>query len=85
MEEYPKRIAGLDLDETDEGYVIYEPDKDRVHYLNPSAALILEFCNGTNTSTTIVELVQQAYDLAEPPREAVQALLAQMKDEGLLA
>ena len=84
MDKNPQRIEGLDLDETDDGYVIYEPGKDRVHYLNPTAALVLELCNGTNTATGIVELVQQAYGLGEPPAESVEALLTQMKDEGLL-
>ena len=84
MDENPKKIEGLDLDETDEGYVIYEPGKDRVHYLNPTAALILEFCDGTNTAAGIVALVQQAYGLDESPGEVVRAVLTQMKDEGLL-
>ena len=84
MQENPKRIEGLDIDEADEGYIIYEPDKDRVHYLNPTAAAILELCNGTNSSAVIAELLQQAYHLAEPPTESVQQLLTQMKDEGLL-
>ena len=84
MHEHPKQIEGLDFDETDEGYVIYEPEKDRVHYLNHTAALVLELCNGTHTPEGIVELVQQAYGLAEPPREAVKTVLTQMKDEGLL-
>jgi Coenzyme PQQ synthesis protein D (PqqD) len=84
MQENPKQIAGLDVDETEEGYIIYEPDKDRVHYLNPTAALILELCNGTNSVVGIAELVQEAYALAEPPTQTVQDVLIQMKDEGLL-
>lgn len=85
MAENPKKIEGLDVEETDDGYMIYEPEKDRVHYLNPSAALILELCTGANTTAAIVELVQQAYGLTEPPVDDVQAVLTQMKDEGLLA
>ena len=84
MQENPKQIDGLDVDQTDEGYIIYEPDRDRVHYLNATAALILELCNGTNSAAGIAELVREAFDLAEPPTQTVQDVLAQMKDEGLL-
>jgi hypothetical protein len=84
MDENPKKIDGLDFDETDDGYVIYEIEKDRVHYLNPTAALVLELCDGTRGATTIVELVREAYALPEPPTQSVTAVLAQMKDEGLL-
>jgi len=82
--ENPKHIEGLDVEETDEGYIIYEPDKDRVHFLNPTAALILELCTGTNSIAGIAGLVQEAYSLPEPPAQAVQDVLTQMKDEGLL-
>jgi len=84
MPENPTRIDGLDIDETEDGYIIYEPEKDRVHYLNSSAAAILELCNGANSSVAIAELLQQAYQLPEPPFEMVQGVLTQMKDEGLL-
>ncbi len=84
MQENPKRIDGLDMDETEEGYIVYEPDKDRVHYLNSSAAAILELSNGTNSPAAIAELLQQAYQLAESPVEMVEGVLKQMKDEGLL-
>jgi len=84
MRENPTRIDGLDMDETEDGYIIYEPEKDRVHYLNASAAAILELCNGANSSSAIAELLQQAYQLPEPPLEMVEGVLTQMKDEGLL-
>ena len=84
MQENPKHIEGLDIEQTEDGYVIYEPDKDRVHYLNPTAALILELCNGTNSTSAITELVQEAYSLPEAPTQAVEDAITQMKDEGLL-
>jgi hypothetical protein len=85
MDQYPKRIEGLDIEEAKEGYMIFETERDRVHYLNPSAALILELCTGANTVAGIADLVQEAYGLAEPPAEVVRVALKQMKEEGLLA
>ncbi len=84
MPENPKQIAGLDVEETDEGYIIYEPDRDRVHFLNATAALILELCNGENSVVEIADLVQQAFELPDAPMQAVKDVLTQMGDEGLL-
>ena len=84
MDDKPKRLEGLDVDQTDDGYVIYEPDKDRVHHLNPTAALILELCNGTNSVAGIAEALQEAFHLPEPPTRMVEEVLTQMKGEGLL-
>jgi hypothetical protein len=84
VHENPQHIQGLDIEETDEGHIIYEPDKDRVHFLNPTAALILELCTGANSIAGIAELLQEAYNLPEPPAQAVHDVLTQMKDEGLL-
>jgi hypothetical protein len=80
----PIRINGLDVNPADDGYIIYQPELDRVHYLNATAVLILELCTGTNSREEIIGLVQQAYGLAEPPVEAVSEALKQLKDEGLL-
>jgi len=84
MQDNPRQIEGLAVEETDEGYIIYEPEKDRVHYLNATAALILELCNGTNSIAEIANLVQEAYHLPDTPAQTVQDTLTQMRDEGLL-
>jgi len=80
----PKHIDDLDINPADDGYIIYQPEQDRVHFLNPTAVLILELCNGRNSPEEIVELVKQAYGLPEPPVEVVLEALTQLKVEGLL-
>ena len=84
MQEKPKHIDGLDIEQTEDGYIIYEADKDRVHYLNPTAALILELCNGSNSIDAISELVQEAFHLPEAPEQVVRETITQMTGEGLL-
>jgi Coenzyme PQQ synthesis protein D (PqqD) len=83
-ENYPKHIDDLDINPADDGYIIYQPDQDRVHYLNPTAVFILELCNGRNSVEEIVELLQQAYGLGEAPEQVVQEAIAKLKAEGLL-
>jgi hypothetical protein len=40
----PKAIAGLDINSTDDGYIVYQPELDRVHCLNHS---LIEIACGT--------------------------------------
>jgi hypothetical protein len=80
----PKHIADLDISPADGGYIIYRAEQDRVHFLNPTAVLILEFCSGTNSPDQIVELVKQAYGLTHSPVEEVNEALRQLIAEGLL-
>jgi hypothetical protein len=80
-----RQIDGLDISPADDGYIVYQPDQDRVHFLNPTAVLILELCNGRNSREEIVELVKQAYGLSNAPVEAVHQALAQLTAQRLVA
>jgi len=80
---YPKRVDGLEINAVEDGFMIYQSEKDRVHYLNHTAVLILELCNGRNLPTQIAELVKTAYGLSNAPEKEVSEILAKMKDEGL--
>jgi len=80
----PKHIDDLDLSPADDGYIIYQPLSDRVHFLNPTAVLILELCNGENSPEQIVDLVKQAYGLPDAPVKDVHEALKQFKADGLL-
>jgi len=79
---FPQRREELEINPVDDGYVVYDPVSEKVHYLNPTAAVILEFCTGRNSMQDITRLVQQAYELGEAPESEVNALLLQMRDEG---
>jgi hypothetical protein len=80
----PRHIDDLDISPADDGFIIYRADDDRVHYLNPTAVLILELCTGQNSPDQIVELVKQAYGLVHAPVEEVQEALRLLKAESLL-
>ncbi|MGH2875921.1 MAG: PqqD family protein [Solirubrobacteraceae bacterium] len=81
----PVQSAGLEIIPTADGYVVYDSGRDRVHYLNHTAALILEFATGKNSDERIVRMLQSAYDLPEPPRQEVHECLEQLRAEGLVA
>jgi Coenzyme PQQ synthesis protein D (PqqD) len=81
----PLRSPGIEVVPTADGYVVYDPGRDRVHYLNHTAALILEFATGDNNDEQIADMLQAAYELPEPPHEEVRECLEQLRSEGLVA
>lgn len=85
MSEQPRQVPGIEVNQVPDGYVLYQPDRDRIHYLNHTAAIVFEFCNGRHSGEEIVRLLQQAYDLTAPPKAEIEACLADLRREGLIA
>lgn len=81
---HPFAAPGLQIEQVDDGYVVVQPSRGKVHHLNPSAAILLQFCDGTIPEAELPKLVQLAYGLQEPPFEAVAACLDSLKTEGLI-
>jgi Coenzyme PQQ synthesis protein D (PqqD) len=80
----PRAAEGIEISEVADGYVIYDPKQDRVHYLNQTAVLVLELCNGQLSAGNLPSLVQAAYDLPEPPEQEVAQCLETLFREGLV-
>ena len=83
-EDRPKRKPGLETHPADDQFVIREAGSDQVYYLNPTAALILEFCDGEHSVGEITTLVREAYSLPDAPAEQVYNALANLISEGLI-
>jgi PqqD family protein of HPr-rel-A system len=81
----PQCAEGIEIVETPGGFVVYDPAHDRVHHLNHTAALVLEFATGENSEPEITRMLQAAYDLPQPPDDEVQQCLAQLREEGLIS
>ena len=84
MSEYPKITEGIDINEVEDGYVIYQSEKDKVHYLNKTAVLVLEACTGKNSEADIRTIVREAYELPEDPVKEVSDCLNTLMQEGLV-
>jgi hypothetical protein len=83
-EYFPKRVAGLDINTIEGGFMAYQPDRNRVHYLNHTAVLVLELCNGQNSVARIARLVQNLYGLPNTPESEVTEIMARMESEALV-
>jgi len=84
MHDRPTKSDGFEIDEVEDGFVVYQPGQARVHYLNPTAKLILELCDGTLTAAQIAGLIEEAFGLPAPPAQEVDDALAKLADEGLV-
>jgi PqqD family protein of HPr-rel-A system len=78
------RADGLEINVVEDGYVIYQAANDRVHYLNPTSALIFELCDGSRDVEAIASAVAEEFALADPPYAEVEQGVQQLLDEGVL-
>lgn len=81
---FPRRADGLDISEIDGGFMVHQAEFNRVHYLNHTAVLVLELCNGRDSAETIAGKVQEAYSLSEPPEREVRDIITKMETEALV-
>jgi hypothetical protein len=75
---------GLDVHETEDGLVVYQPATDRVHYLNATAAAVFTLAATPMTSGEITVEVGTVWARDELPAAEVESCLAQLLDEGVL-
>lgn len=78
------RNPGVEVVPVPDGYVVYDDVRGMVHYLNPTAAMVLELCELCATEAAMVQRIQAMFDLSIPPDSEVDACLAQLLDQGLI-
>jgi hypothetical protein len=79
-----QRAPDIEIREVTDGFVAYDPARDRVHFLNLTATMLLESCDGSMPARELPELIAAAFGLAAPPVAEVENCLAKLLDEGLL-
>jgi hypothetical protein len=80
----PKVVEGVETHALADGYILYQTDRDRVHHLNPTAAILLALCTGQNRAAEMADLLRQAFDLASPPAAETRLCLEQLVAEHLI-
>jgi hypothetical protein len=80
----PMPTPNLEINPVPDGYIVYQADRDRVHHLNATAAILMDLCNGRNTEADMPELVRLAFNLPAPPVEEVRECLRTLRQEGLI-
>jgi hypothetical protein len=77
-------VDGLDVNEVKDGLIVYDPARDRVHYLNATAAIVFVLCDGTLDEPGIAGELAEAYGLDRPVADEVRECLEGLRTEGLL-
>jgi hypothetical protein len=75
---------GLEITHAPDGCVVYDPAKEKVHYLNPTAGVVFELCDGDNSARTIGDFLKTAYALDAAPIDSVRDCLISLLDQGLV-
>ena len=78
------QAGDLEIHQVPDGYIVYQSDRDRVHYLNKTAAIIFEFCDGSHEADDIVARVAKAFELGPSAHVEIRAGLESLIREGLL-
>jgi hypothetical protein len=74
----------LDVHEVPDGYIVYQNNRDRVHYLNKTAAVIFELCDGKLEQEEIVARVAKAFNLGPSAYDEIRSGLNKLLKEGLV-
>lgn len=87
MSEGPTQRDDLEVNESADGLIVYDPQRDRVHHLNATASLVFELCTGANADTEVESLVAAAFPDADAAAVAdeVRRCLVTLRDEGLIS
>jgi PqqD family protein of HPr-rel-A system len=80
----PALAGGLELDEVEDGLMVYDEETDTVHHLNRTAAVILRLCDGTRNAEAIAAEVAEVFGLDEPPAGETAACLSDLAQRGLI-
>jgi hypothetical protein len=75
-----RKAQDLEIHIVDGQCVVYDTGADRVHYLNPTAALVLELCDGSRSVQQIAAFVQEAYELPASPIDEVNRCLRSFRE-----
>ena len=80
----PRRADALEIRAVPDGFVVYDPSHDRLHFLNGTAAFVLESCDGATPVGDLPPLLAAAFRLESDPVDEVDACLRRLLGEGLL-
>ena len=81
----PVTAAGLDLNPTEDGLVVYVAATDTVHHLNKTASVVFALCDGTRDAAAIAAEVGVLFKLDEPPIDETVACLSDLAAMRLIA
>jgi hypothetical protein len=80
----PRKVESLEVNEAEDGLVVYDPARDVVHHLNPSASVIFDLCDGTRDAAAVAATLAEVFGLHPPPTGEAIAGLEDLAERGLI-
>ena len=84
MTDRPVLNDAIEINPGADGYVIYDPATDRVHFVNHTAALVVELCNGENTVADIAAALEAVFPSAGRLGTCVSDCVGTLRAEGIV-
>jgi hypothetical protein len=84
MSEVLRKAEGLDVNEVPDGYIIYQNSRDRVHYLNRTAAIVFELCDGARGKVDVLASVNEMFELKSTADGEIEACIRSLLNEELV-
>ncbi|MGZ4883638.1 MAG: PqqD family peptide modification chaperone [Halobacteriota archaeon] len=84
MKDVLKRADDLQISEVRDGYIIYQSACDRVHYLNKTAAIVFELCDGKVSMRDVICSVADLFELDDTHDEEIKNCIDSLLREGLV-
>jgi len=75
---------GCEVNHMPDGFVVYQEEQEKVHYLNPTAAIVYVLCGEQQIMEAIADYLQSTFSLPEPPLDSVQECVDNLLKEGLI-
>lgn len=84
--ERPSARADVALRRVGSEWILYDAAGDRAHILNPTAAAVWAFCDGSHDPAAMADAIAQGIPSAEPAaiRRDIEVVLQRFAAEGLL-
>ena len=79
-----EQASDLEVTRVPDGAMIYQKDRERVHYLNPTALIVFELCGMGKSMDEILTFVSDSFSLPERPRVEIRSCLESLVSEGLV-
>lgn len=82
--DHPVRSDSIDISPVADGYVVYDTSADLVHYLNHTAAMVLEMCTGRDTIGEISAFLADVFESVPDIEKSVTNCVEQLRRLGLV-
>jgi SAM-dependent methyltransferase len=83
--ERPVQAAGLDVQEVASGLIVHQVGGDGLHYLNNTAAVVFQLCDGDHTVPEISAQLALAFGLTETRADLAEQCIKDLRAKGVLS